>query len=75
MIFEDSGYQGKFFRRLAELTDLLKEESHRFSIPSEWGMRTYYECLCRILGVEVSVSEDDVVSAYEKLDDEKISLC
>lgn len=67
--------QEEFFRRLAELIDPLTEEAHRFSVPGEAEIRTYYECLCRILGVEVSVSDDDAVSAYEKLDDERRSLC
>lgn len=67
--------QEEFFRRLAELIDPLTEEAHRFSVPGEGEMRSYYECLCTILGVEASVSDDDAVSAYEKLDDERRSLC
>lgn len=67
--------QEEFFRQLAGLIDPLTEEAHRFSVPGGEEMRTYYGCLCRILGVESSVSDDDAVSAYEKLDDERRSLC
>lgn len=67
--------QEEFFRQLAELIDPLTEEAQRFSVPGAVDMGTYYGCLCTILGVEASVSDDDAVSAYEKLDDERRSLC
>ncbi|GLJ55657.1 hypothetical protein SUGI_1195340 [Cryptomeria japonica] len=70
--------QEGFFRGLVGLLDPLTEEEHSFPIPGskEEVLRdTYYGVLCRLLGVDQSVSDDDVVKAYEMMEEEQRSLC
>eukprot|EP01018_Ginkgo_biloba_P020689 Gb_09926 [translate_table: standard] len=60
--------------------DWYKYGPHAWKVPIGEGevegeMDTYYGRLCRILGVDVSTSENDVISAYGKLNDEQKSLC
>eukprot|EP01018_Ginkgo_biloba_P011663 Gb_35628 [translate_table: standard] len=72
--------QEDFLRGLVSLLDPFTEKQYSFLVPigegeGEGEMDTYYGCLCRILGVDADTSENDVVSAYEKLNDEQKSLC
>ncbi|KAF2287315.1 hypothetical protein GH714_039611 [Hevea brasiliensis] len=72
--------QVDFFRALTPLLDPKTERDFMCELRNEEDggnveMCTYFEGLCKIVKVSRKAFVDDVVNAYEKLSDEKKSLC
>ncbi|KAF3796168.1 hypothetical protein EJ110_NYTH03203 [Nymphaea thermarum] len=70
--------QDMFFQALVPLLDPATEGNSMFEVKLEDGrseMLTYFGGLCKIVRVNPKAYVDDVVKAYEKLDDEKKSVC
>ncbi|KAK9153967.1 hypothetical protein Sjap_001447 [Stephania japonica] len=70
--------QDGFFRPISPLLDPRTEQKYLFELKREDGrveMITYYGGLCKIVKVNPKAFVDDVVKAYEKLNDEMKSKC
>ncbi|KAK9127452.1 hypothetical protein Syun_016249 [Stephania yunnanensis] len=70
--------QDSFFSAIGHLLDPSTEKNYLFELKREDGrveMITYYGGLCKIVKVNPKAFVDDVVKAYEKLNDEMKSKC
>ncbi|OIT00197.1 PREDICTED: uncharacterized protein LOC109228751 [Nicotiana attenuata] len=70
--------QDDFFKALAPLLDPESEQDFLFELEDDNGrveLCTYFGGLCKIVRVNPKAFVDDVVKAYEKLNDEKKSKC
>ncbi|KAL5710535.1 hypothetical protein ACHQM5_021084 [Ranunculus cassubicifolius] len=70
--------QNRFFEAMVPLLDPSSEQNFLFEFKRDDGRIetcTYFGGLCKIVKVNPKAFVDDVVKAYEKLDDEKKSKC
>ncbi|KAA8526756.1 hypothetical protein F0562_009015 [Nyssa sinensis] len=70
--------QDEFFKALTPLLDPETEQDYMFEFENDDGIIefcTYFGGLCKIVKVNPKAFVDDVVKAYEKLNDEKKSKC
>ncbi|GKV02105.1 hypothetical protein SLEP1_g14579 [Rubroshorea leprosula] len=70
--------QDDFFRALMPYLDPKTEEDFLFEVKNEDGsvqMCTYFAGLCKIVKVNPKAFVDDVVKGYEKLSEERKSVC
>ncbi|CAN6461892.1 unnamed protein product [Victoria cruziana] len=70
--------QDMFFQALVPLLNPATEGNYMFQVKLEDGrseMLTYFGGLCKFVRVNPKAYVDDVVKAYEKLDDERKSAC